>query len=113
MKTKNVEIVASIEGAEVPVVVTIRRLTWGEINRLADESTSFKMQGSREPTATVSQTALRENGLLKSMVKIVRKDNNAELPVSIAFLTNLDFEQGNLLFEEYETLNSIDIKKND
>lgn len=99
MKTKEIEIEYNGEKKKV----TIKKLTFGELNQLTEEATDIKVVGG-QPLIKVSQKALKELSLLKSIT-------SAPFEVNITNIQNLDAEVGNQLFEEFTLLNQITEKK--
>jgi hypothetical protein len=101
MGTKDVEV--EIDG--VKQTFTLKRLSFGEKNQLEEEATDIKIAGTT-PIVKVSMSKLKEVSLLKSIVK-------STIPlVGIADIQKLPSEVGDKLFEEFTTLNSVEVKKN-
>jgi len=85
-------------------IVRMKRLTFGEINQLTEEATDVKVMNG-QPIVKVSQKALKELGLLKSIVE-------APFTITVKSIQDLDAETGALLFETFTELNQQSIKKN-
>jgi len=100
MKTKDVEI--NWNGKQEQV--TLKRLTFGELNQLTEEATEMKMVGN-QPTIKISQKVIREHGLLKSIIK-------APFTIGLKEIQDMEAEIGNQLFEEFTLLNQQEGKKN-
>jgi hypothetical protein len=100
MKTKEVE----IEWNGEKKIVKIKRLTFGEMNQLTEEATDIKVING-QPVVKISQKALKELSLLKSIME-------APFTISIQEIQNLDAEIGNRLFDEFTELNQQEVKKN-
>lgn len=86
-----------------PERVVLKRLTFGEKNRLAEESTEIRLIAG-QPNAKVSISAMKELGLLKSII-------TAPFPITLEQIRNLDPDTGELLFNEFQSLNNLDEKK--
>jgi len=85
-------------------IVKMKKLTFGEMNQLTEESTDVKIVNG-QPIVKVSQKSLKELGLLKSIV-------SAPFTIDLGSIQGLDAEVGNLLFEEFSEMNQQDQKKN-
>ena len=84
--------------------VVMKRLSYGEKVDLENEAIDIQMYGSN-PVTKVNTAKLRIFAILKSIVK-------SDLPLnSQEQIRNLPPEAGELLFEAYTELNTIDIKK--
>jgi len=101
MKTAEVE----IDWNGKKELVRLRRLTFGEINQLTEDSTDIRVSNG-QPVMKISQKVMRENGLLKSIVE-------APFTICLSEIQNLDFEIGTKLFQAFEELNSQESKKKD
>jgi hypothetical protein len=101
MKTKDV----SIEWNGGKETVTIKRLTFGEMNAVSEEALTVRMLNG-QPNVDVSQMKLKEIGLLKGIVK-------APFPITIDSIRNLEMEVGNALFEAFSELNEQSPTKKD
>jgi hypothetical protein len=86
-------------------IVKMKRLTFGEMNQLTEEATDVKVVNG-QPIVKVSQKALKEIGLLKSIVE-------APFTIDLNSIQNLEAEIGSLLFDEFTELNSQTVKKKD
>jgi hypothetical protein len=84
--------------------IVMKRLTFGEMNQLTEEATDVKVVAG-QPIVKVSQKALKELGLLKSIIE-------APFTIDLKNIQELDSEIGNLLFEEFTNLNEQSVKKN-
>ena len=76
-----------------------RKLTFGEKNRLREDSTEIKIMGGQE-LIKVSMTKLLEGSLLRSLIK-------APFPVTQDNIQNLDAELGEKLVEIVTELNNL------
>lgn len=101
MQTKDIE----IEWNGKQEIVTLKRLTFGELNQVNEQSMEIKVV-SGQPIVRVNQTAIKEIGLLKSITK-------APFTIDINNIRDLDSAVGNMLFEEYTALNDQTPKKKD
>ena len=87
-------------------VVEIKKLTFGEMNRLrASASRSYIINGQER--VDVDQVAMFENSLLKGIVSAPWKTGD---PKSIQ---DLDIELGDMLYEKFSELNGLNPKKSD
>lgn len=84
--------------------VVIKRLSFGEMNQVNEDSTDVKVING-QPIIKISQKALKEQGLLRSIIE-------APFTIDLKNIQDLDSETGNLLFEEFSELNQQDLKKN-
>lgn len=98
---KSIEVEIQWQGR--PEKVVMRRLTFGEKNKLAEESTNIKIIGGM-PHTTVSISAMKELGVLKGLV-------TAPFPINLESVRQLDPEIGERLFEEFQKLNDLEEKK--
>ena len=101
MATKEITIVWNGEKK----IVRMKRLSYGEMNQLTEEATDIKVVNG-QPIVKVSQKALKELSLLKSITE-------APFTVEIKSIQDLDAEVGSQLFEEFTTLNEQSAKKKD
>jgi len=85
-------------------IVRMKRLTFGELNQIQDLSADIKFFNG-QPQVSLKQSVMREQSLLKAIVE-------APFPISLEEIRKLDYAIGNLLFEEFSTLNSQEEKKN-
>jgi len=100
MKTKEIE----IDWNSAKAIVRMKRLSFGEMNQLTEEATDIKVVNG-QPIVKVSQKALKELGLLKSITE-------APFTIEIKNIQGLDAEVGALLFDAFTELNQVEGKKN-
>jgi hypothetical protein len=100
MKTKTIEIDWNGEKRNI----VMKRLSFGELNQLTEESTDIKVVNG-QPIVNVSQKKLKELSILKSIIE-------APFTISINEIQNLDSDLGNTLFETFSQLNQSEEKKN-
>lgn len=100
MQTKDIEIIWNGEKR----IVKMKKLTFGEMNQLTEESTDVKVVNG-QPIVKVSQKSLKELGLLKSIV-------DAPFTLDIPSIQGLEADLGNILFEEFSEMNQQNQKKN-
>lgn len=86
-------------------IVKLKRLTFGEVNQVNEESMDIKIVNG-QPLVKISQAKLMELSLLKSIVE-------APFTIDLTNIKNLDPNIGNELFQEHIALNSPDNKKKD
>jgi hypothetical protein len=99
MKTKEVEI--EFNGSKG--IVRIKRLNYGEKNKLEEEATDVKIMGG-EPIVRVSMSKLKELALLKSIT-------DAPFPINLNNIQALEQEIGDELFLAYSEINGVSKKK--
>ena len=99
MTTKDI----AITWENIPAKVTMRRLTFGEMNALNDEVAQIRMQGET-PQVNILQSRMKESGILKSIV-------SAPFTVTIDNIRRLDNDDGNKLFEIFMELNNVGASK--
>jgi len=85
--------------------VVMRRLSFGERNRLLASVTNISVLGGQQKVE-VNQVALMENSLLKGI-------KSAPFEVNSLAIQNLDADIGNLLYHEFNTLNNLTPEKKD
>jgi len=104
--------------------VVIKRLSFSEKNSLEEESTDIKIMGG-QPIVKLSTAKMKEVGLLKSIVSSdlkkttyyedkVTKDHKPTTnayPLDITNIRNMPVELGNLLFDEFTAINTVEDKK--
>lgn len=105
--------------------VTMKRLNFSEKNALEEEATDIKVIG-RMPQVKVSPAKMKEIGIMKSVVKtelqkttyFEDRQTKNHVPTSNGYnldydgIRNLPQDIGNMLFETFTELNSVDEKKN-
>lgn len=101
-KTK--EISFDIDGVQHKV--NLKRLTFGEKNKVEDSATEVKMMGN-QPLVSVKTSVLKEMSLLKSVVS-----STISLK-TIEEIRDLPQEIGDMLYIEFNELNSVTEKKNE
>lgn len=98
VKTKEIEIEwETSDGKPTKAMVTMKKLTFGEMNDVKEMSTQIKAIGNT-PQVTVSQKTLSEQCLLKSIIK-------APFTIDITGIRNLDKDVGDKLWEEFTVFN--------
>jgi len=85
--------------------VVMRRLSFGERNRLLQSATKISIFGGQEKIE-VNQVALMENSLLKGI-------KSAPFEVNSTTIQNLDADVGNLLYQEFNVINNLTPEKKD
>jgi len=93
MKTADVE----VEWEGKMGIVKMRRLTFGEMNELVEQSSKIKYVGAIADVA-INQKMLKELGLLKSII-------DAPFQLNIQSIQALDMDDGNKLFDAWNELN--------
>ena len=86
-----------------PEIVVIKRLNFGEKNRLQDEATDIKVVGT-QTIAKVSIAKINELSLLKGITK-------APFSVDLATIQSLPVEIAEKLLEVFGELNGLSEKK--
>jgi len=86
-----------------PELVVIKRLNFGEKNRLQDEATDIKVVGT-QTIAKVSIAKINEISLLKGIIK-------APFSVDMATIQSLPVEIAEKLLEVFGELNGVSEKK--
>lgn len=93
--------------------VWIKRLTFREKNQLEEESTDVKIVNG-QPIVKVSTAKMKEFSLIKGVLKSeVVDEKNQPLLFNYEGIGRLPQEVGDMLFEEFTDLNSVDPKKKD
>ena len=83
-------------------LVVLKRLSFGEKNKLEEEATDIKVIGG-QPVVKISTSKMKELALLKSITK-------APFTIDLNSIQALPQEIGAKLFDEFTTLNEISPK---
>jgi hypothetical protein len=99
MKTKDIP----IEWDGKPDKVTIKKLTFGEINDIKQKAVVIRVVGN-VPSATVNQKTLHEESIMKSLV-------HAPFTIGLKAVQDLDGETGEELWDECNEFSHISQEK--
>ena len=99
METKIIPIVYN--GAESKV--TIKKLTFGELNEIQNQAIPIKIVG-KNTQVSIDQKILKEMSLSKSLV-------NAPFTIDIPTIRNIDSQLGEMLWKEVNEFNNIQDQK--
>lgn len=84
-------------------IFIIKKLTFGEKNRLREEVTDVKVLNGQQ-LVKIDTTKLIENSIFKSLVK-------APFPITLQNIQDLDAELGEQLLDAVQEYNNLDEKK--
>ena len=99
MKTKTLKINWSPDPNVEPkeVEVTMKRLSFGELNKVQDDAVDIKITGT-QPIANVNQSKFKEMSILRSLCQ-------APFEINLTNIQKLDPIDGNKLWEVFQELN--------